>query len=145
MERYILLSIQPKIVKEIIDGTKKFEFRKKFPNLEEGNVNKKIIIYSSKPTMKIIGSYVVKTYYHSDFCSLMNKVNATTAYEARISKYFTNKDSCHAMEISELKIYDTPLSLEYLRKSFPGFVPGQSYRYLNNLIVDNILMLNGYI
>lgn len=145
MEKYILLSIQPKIVKEIIEGTKKFEFRKKFPNLDEGNINKKIIIYSSKPTMKIIGSYIVKSYHHSNFDSLMSTVNATPDYETRIGNYFTNKYSCHAMEISDLKIYDTPLSLNYLRKAFPGFVPGQSYRYLDGLIVDNIFSLNGYI
>ena len=142
MTKYILLSIQPRIVKEIIEGKKKFEFRKKFPNLNTSDINKKIIIYCSKPTMKIIGSFVVKSYYHSDFESLMKTINSTEDYKKRISNYFTDKSSCHALEISELNLYEKTLSLPYLRKKHIGFCPGQSYRYLNIDIVEDILSLN---
>lgn len=142
MTKHILLSIQPRIVKEIIEGKKIYEFRKKFPNLNSSDINKKIIIYCSKPTMKIIGSFVVKSYHHSDFESLMRTISATKGYKKRISNYFTDKSSCHAMEISELNLYENTLSLDYLRKNFIGFCPGQSYRYLNDDILENILELN---
>mgnify|MGYP000037102830 CR=1 FL=1 len=146
MDKYILLSIQPKIVQEIIDGDKTFEFRKKFPNITENSqINKKVVIYSSTPTMQIIGSFVIGSYYHSDFNLLMEKVNATNEYKKRISNYFTDKTSCHALEITKLKIYKKPLELNYLRENFKGFVPGQSYRYLDNKIVEDIITKNGFI
>ena len=47
------------------------------------------------------------------------------------------------MEITELNIYDYPLSLTELREKFPGFVPGQSYRYLDEKIANLIIELNG--
>jgi len=145
MEKYILLSIKPRIVKEIVSGEKKFEFRKKFPDINGSKISHKIIIYCSKPTMQIIGSFVAKSYYHVDFESLMEKVNATEEYKLRIGGYLEDKSSCHAMEISDVKLYKSPLSLSYLRREFPGFCPGQSYRYLNPLIKDRIHSLNNEI
>lgn len=145
MEKYILLSIKPRIVEEIISGTKKFEFRRKFPDINTSKISNKIIIYCSKPTMKIIGSFVAKSYYHTDFNTLMEKINATEDYKLRIGGYLEDKKSCHAMEISDIKIYTLPLSLNYLRNEFPGFCPGQSYRYLNPLIKDRIHSLNNEI
>lgn len=142
MDKYILLSIQPKIVQEIIEGKKQFEFRKKLPDIENSGINKKVIIYSSSPTMKIIGSFVIGSHYHSDFDSLMKTINSTPEYTKRISKYFKEKISCHALEITDLNIYQTPLSLTYLRENFPGFFPGQSYRYLDENIIQNIIDKN---
>ncbi|TMM47031.1 hypothetical protein [Colwellia ponticola] len=141
-EKYILLSIQPRIVEEIINGTKKFEFRRKFPDLDNSNISRKVIIYCSSPVMKIIGSFVVKNFYHSDFDTLMKKVKADDAYNKRISKYLIDKASCFAMEISELNIYDIPLTLEYLRKTYSGFCPGQSYRYLSEEIKSDLTAKN---
>lgn len=142
MDKYILLSIQPRIVKEIIDGEKKFEFRKKFPDLADSNISRKVIIYCSSPIMQIIGSFVVKQQFHADFDVLMNQVNADMSYRIRISNYFEDKSSCYAMEISQLKIYETPLPLNYLRIKYPGFCPGQSYRYLDNKITAELIEKN---
>ena len=145
IEKHILLSIKPRIVKDIISGEKKFEFRKKFPDINGSQISNKIIIYCSKPIMQIIGSFVAKSYYYNDFESLMVSVNATEEYKLRIGRYLEDKTSCHAMEISDIKLYKSPLSLSYLRKEFPGFCPGQSYRYLNPLIKDRIHSLNNEI
>lgn len=142
MKKDILLSIRPKIVDEIINGTKKFEFRKKFPDITDEAISNKVFIYCSKPIMKIIGSFIVKSYNHTDFDTLMMLVNASDTYKKRISNYFIDKESCHAMEISNLTIYEFPLSLDYLRKEFPGFCPGQSYRYLTPEIKERIRSLN---
>ena len=129
-EKHILLSIQPRIIEEIVSGEKKFEFRRKFPDLNKPDISNKIIVYRSSPMMEIWGSFVVKSFYHSDFDTLMKQVKADDAYNRRISKYLIDKESCFAMEISSLNIYNNPLSLEYLRNTYPGFGPGQSYRYL---------------
>lgn len=137
-----MLSIKPRIVKEITSGEKKFEFRKTFPDLSKSEISNKIIIYCSKPTMQIIGSFVVKSYHNDNFESLMELVGATDEYKSRIEAYFINKNSCHAMEISEIILYERPLSLSYLREEFPGFCPGQSYRYLESDIKDRIQELN---
>lgn len=147
MNKHILLSIQPRIVNEIIDGTKTFEFRKKLPDIrsaEHDNLSDTIIIYCSSPVMKIIGSFKVGKYFHSDFDKLMLDVGASASYKERICNYFKDKQSCHAMEITNLNLYKKPISLEELREKFPGFVPGQSYRYLDSKIKKLIIELNGH-
>jgi len=143
MDQHILLSIRPKYVKEIKEGIKKYEFRKKFPKTVDSNISKTIVLYCSKPTMKIIGSFKIKKHFSSCFEQLMDSVNADNAYRERISNYFTDKTLCHALEISDLKMYDHQLSLSYLRDNYKGFCPGQSYRYLDNKIKDELIHLNG--
>ena len=147
MEKYILLSIKPRIIKEIISGEKKFEFRKIFPNLNEpgSKIENTIIIYSSTPEMKIFGSFRPKTFIADNFENLMVKVNAAPAYRERISRYFTNKENCHAMEISDLRIYENPITLKQLREEHNNFGPGQSYRYIDkdSSIIKNIILKNG--
>jgi len=143
MTKHILLSIRPKYIREIEAGIKKFEFRKILPDTSRLDISKRVIIYCSKPRMAIIGSFLIKNHLKSDFNSLMKSINADTAYKKRISNYFTNKDSCHALEISEFKLYESPLSLSYLRKEHKDFCPGQSYRFLDDLIIKDIKNTNG--
>lgn len=50
MKRNILLSINPEHVENIINGTKKFEYRK---ILAKGEISK-IIIYETRPTKKLL-------------------------------------------------------------------------------------------
>jgi len=143
MKKTILLSIKPNIIREIISGEKKFEFRKQFPNLDSEDIGRKIIIYSSTPQMSIMGSFTVGRYLHSDFDTLMSDIDSTPEYKKRISKYFgKNQESCHALEITNLNIYETPLSLRYLREKFNNFFPGQSYRYLPDEIIEDIKSKN---
>jgi predicted transcriptional regulator len=145
MPKHILLSIRPKYIKEIISGEKQFEFRKKFPCTTDNTVSTKIIIYSSKPRMAIVGSFIIEKHLSHEFEQLMESIGANDAYVKRIGSYFADKKSCHALKISELKMYEHPLPLSYLRAKHNDFCPGQSYRYVDNSILMDIKSKNGYI
>ena len=54
----VLLSIKPKYVKSIIEGEKRYEFRKTIFKNREIN---RIYIYSSSPVKKIVASFVIGT------------------------------------------------------------------------------------
>ncbi|HCG8253434.1 TPA: hypothetical protein NJ905_003696 [Vibrio parahaemolyticus] len=142
MEKYILLSIRPNYIREMVSGVKKYEFRKKFPKISDMGISNKVFIYSSKPVMAIVGSFVVKKQYHSDFQTLMKDIDASKTYSERISNYLIDKESCHALEVSELIIYESHLTLSELRREFGSFTPGQSYRYLDPRIIDKIKDIN---
>ena len=145
MKKHILLSIRPKYIEEIKSGVKKFEFRKQFPDISKKSISNKVIVYCSTPKMEIIGSFVIKKHLKDEFYSLMQTIKSSKEYTNRISNYFTNKTLCHALEISNFKLYDTPLSLYYLRENYSDFVPGQNYRYLDDKIVNDIIEKNGSI
>ena len=92
--------------------------------------------------MSIIGSFIVKHQYHSDFDTLMNYISATKEYKDKISEYLIDKSSCHALEVSNLIIYEKGISLKELRENFNNFQSGQSYRYLSPLIINKIKEIN---
>ncbi|MEG0137502.1 MAG: hypothetical protein RRY22_00830 [Bacilli bacterium] len=56
MEKTVLMSIMTKYSNEIFDGTKKWEFRKKLPKLND-NDSIKTIVYSSKEEKSIVGEF----------------------------------------------------------------------------------------
>lgn len=147
MSKYLLLSIKPRIIEEILCGDKKFEFRKKLPDLRnvELGIESTILIYSSSPEQKIFGSFKAKNVYVEKFDSLMKKVKATEAYRSRIFNYIQHEGTCYALEISELKVFNNPLSLSYLREHHNNFYPGQSYRYLESegSVIKDIIIKNG--
>ncbi|WDS54555.1 hypothetical protein [Vibrio aestuarianus] len=146
MKRFVLLSIQPKHIRDIEAGLKKFEFRKILPKFDD-KTNKEILLYCSKPKMKIIGRIRLNEYYSAPFEDLMNIVGADDAYKRRIANYFGERKICHAIKIDEYVRYKYPLPLSELRLLMPGFVPGQSYRFLaeNSAIVEKLLKLNKHI
>lgn len=95
--------------------------------------------------MKISSSFSAKSFYSENFDDLMDIVQATEKYKARIYNYFKHKNRCYAIQISDFKEYKTPLCLKYLREKHNGFIPGQSYRYLNKSdpIIEDIIFKNG--
>ncbi len=71
----ILMSIKPKFVKQIFEGIKLFELRKKIFRREV----KTIIIYESSPTKKIVGEFIIDK-INSDIDAIKN----TPAKERRL-------------------------------------------------------------
>lgn len=146
MNKFVLLSIRPKYIKEIELGIKKFEFRKVLPKFD-AQTSKEIILYCSKPEMKIIGRMRLHESHSAPFEELMKIVGADEEYKKRIASYFRDKEICHAIKIDDYVRYEQPLPLSELRKLVPGFVPGQSYRFLNknSNIIKELFKINQYI
>ena len=55
----VLLSIKPKYVEEIKNGTKKYEFRRSFTSRKNMNKVNKIFIYCSAPVKKIVARFYI--------------------------------------------------------------------------------------
>ena len=121
----VLLSIKPEYAEKILDGTKKYEFRRavfKNPDI------KKVVIYASSPVQKVIGEFEIESILNHDLETLWEK----TKRFAGISKeffmsYFHSKDTGYAIKIKKTKKYEPWLSLE---DDFNA-KPPQSFIYLN--------------
>ena len=99
----VLLSIKPKYAELILDGEKKYEFRRaifKNPSV------KKVVIYASSPISKIIGEFEI-----DDILSLkLTELWEHTMMHSGIDKdfydsYFTGKDIGHAIKVKSVKRY----------------------------------------
>ena len=121
----IILPINPKHVKKIISGEKKYEYRTRIPK----NSVDKIIIYETAPTKKIVAEAEIieiislppKTLWEEtkDFSGITKKF---------FDQYFKDKDIAYAYKLGKIKVYDTPLDLsDFGLESVP-----QSFVYLSS-------------
>jgi len=121
----VIFSIKPKYVKEIIDGKKKYEFRKAIP---KSNTIESAFIYSSAPTQKIVGKFKPGKV----ICDTPENLWAQLYRWAGINEeefftYFEGKKTGFAIAIDELHVFEPPIDPEKLRKDF---VPPQSFCYV---------------
>lgn len=120
------MSIKPQYADRILNGTKKFEFRKMIPKrIDEID---KVFIYSSFPIQRVIGYFTVKKVYKMDPLELW----LHTWKQAGIGindfqQYFQDKEFGYAIEIDKVIAYQKPLFFKEIDAT--GKVP-QSFKYI---------------
>ena len=120
----VLLSIKPKYAELILEGEKKYEFRRaifKNPSV------KKVVIYASSPISKVVGEFEIE-----DILSLkLSELWAHTMEHSGIDKdfydtYFSGKDIGHAIKVKSVKRYKKHKEL----KDFDINYAPQSFAYI---------------
>ena len=107
----MLLSINPAHVEYILNGTKRFEFRK----VRSRRAVRSILIYSTAPVRQVVGeAEVVGTVYGSP-----EEVWDRTYGYSGITKQFFDEYYCGhqraiAYELGEISVYEAPKSLDDL-------------------------------
>ena len=118
-----ILSIKPKYVKEILEGRKKYELRKKVFKQDVSIV----YIYASAPTKKIVGSFKIGKIVEDDPRTLWDDLNEFLGIaKPDYLKYFQRCEKAYAIEITELKKFE-PLEP---KDTIENFKAPQSYSYL---------------
>lgn len=105
----ILISIKPEYVESIMNGEKRFEFRK----VACKRTVDKIVIYSTFPVMQVVGEAEVEEVSVDSPEVIWNKTKA----KAGISKtffddYYKDKTKAIAYKLNNIVKYDKPLKLE---------------------------------
>ena len=105
----ILLSIKPKYVERILNGTKRYEYRKKI--FKNRNVNT-VVIYATKPVGKVIGEFYIRNIIEDDprtIWSLTNKYSGIS--KTSFDEYFHDVEEGFAIEIDKFVKYKKKLEL----------------------------------
>lgn len=120
----ILMSIKPEFVEKILNGEKKYEYRKTLP---KKNIDK-IIIYSTYPIKKIVGEVEVKNVLIDNIDVIWSKTkNYSGTNKEFFLSYYKNKNKAIAYELGEIKLYNPPLLLSDFNINFSP----QSFIYLD--------------
>lgn len=121
--RKILISINPKHVDNIINGVKKFEYRRKAAKKDVSS----IIIYETTPIKRVVAEAEI-----IDVLELpKEQLWEETKNEAGISKaffldYFKGKEIAYAYKLGKIKVFDKPKFLsDYGLRAAP-----QSFAYV---------------
>lgn len=124
----VLLSIKPKYVQTIINGKKKYEFRKKvFKRCDE---IKNVYIYSTSPEKKIVAYFTIKDIIEGDPKKLWNMFGKYSGLdEKEFNLYFLDSKTGFAIEIGELTVFEKPLNPNDFISNFKA---PQSFMYLDD-------------
>lgn len=120
----ILLSINPQYVERIMNGEKRYEFRK---NLCKRKVDK-IIIYSTSPIMKVVGEAVVEDILVDEPQAIWGKTREYSGIDRHFfDDYYKGRDQAIAYKLTHIIQYEEPKELiDYGIKC-----PPQSFCYLS--------------
>lgn len=119
----ILLSIKPEYVKNILDGKKKYEYRKRLAKTKSSTM----LIYSTSPVMRV----VAKAEIIGTICAAPSTLWEKTKENAGISRkkyreYFKGCKTAYAYQLGEIQIFDIPQKLS----DFNILLAPQSFTYV---------------
>ena len=130
----VLLSIKPKYVEQIENGSKLYEFRRVIfkQSIDE------IYVYATAPIKQIVGKIFIEEIIEDTpknlWCNFKNEagINKKDFFE-----YFSGKEKGYAIKIKNFISFEEPIN-PY--KQNPSFVPPQSYAYIDNILpmVDKV-------
>ena len=104
-----LLSIKPEFVEEIIEGGKKFEYRKKL--FKRSDISS-IVVYATKPYGKVVGEFEIETILEENIDKLWSDTKHLSGIsEEFFYEYFKDRDSGFAIQIKKFKEYKKHLEL----------------------------------
>lgn len=107
----IILPIKPLYADKILNGEKKYEFRKK---LCQKNI-RKIYIYATAPVKRIVGEAEVVQKLYMNKNELWEKTKCASGISRKFyDDYFVNQDCACAYQIGKIKRYSKSITLESL-------------------------------
>lgn len=120
----VLLSIKPQYAKVILEGKKKYEFRKSKPKKEV----KRIIFYASSPQKEVVGEAEIEEILEGSPKEIWQIAKTAAGITKKFFfTYYCGKDIAFAYKLKNIKVYDTPKQLsDYGIKQAP-----QSYVYID--------------
>ncbi len=125
----VLLSIKPKYIEFLINGQKKYEFRK---TIFRRNYINTVYIYATSPVKKIVGAFRIGEIIEDQPSNLWQRFNGVSGLnEDEFFKYFQDENTGFAIEIKDIEVFEPPLNPAEI---IPDFVPPQSFCYVRSTL-----------
>lgn len=104
----IIVSINPRHVNNIINGSKRYEYRTRIASKD---VNK-LLIYETAPTKKVVAEVDVIEILSLDPKTLWEQTKDYSGLSKEFFyEYFKNRSVAYAYKLGKVKVYDEPKSL----------------------------------
>jgi predicted transcriptional regulator len=128
-----MLSIRPRFVAAIFDGSKRYELRRTCPRVSPGDA---VLVYVSQPISAICGMIGIEQIHTRVGRTAAKHLwplvrTASGVNRSEFNAYFAESRTAHALEINVIAPFEEPLPLASLRDCMPSFHPPQCYWYLD--------------
>lgn len=119
----LLLSIKPEYVEKILQGEKKFEYRKRLAKKDVSY----IYVYSTAPSMKVVASVHIEGHLSDSPTALWEKTKAAAGISrAKFRDYFRGCKTAYAYKLGKVEVFESPKNLS----DFGVAVAPQSFVYI---------------
>ncbi|MDP2766637.1 MAG: hypothetical protein Q8O41_04180 [Candidatus Methanoperedens sp.] len=121
----VLLSVKPKYAEKILEGEKKYEFRRA---IFRRNDVEKVYIYSSSPVSKIIAGFEIERILKDSPKEIWKKCQKYAGISKKdFFAYFKNSDVAYAIEIGDVDSFQESIDPYNINEDFK---PPQSFYYV---------------
>lgn len=133
----LLISIKPQYAKKIFKGEKTIELRKSAP-LRAG-INSYMLIYVTSPVKELWGICKIAGIIKDKPEIIWEKFGKKTGItKEEFDNYYEETNNAFGIELKEVKsLLGHTINLEKLKKIIPGFNPPQTYRYIDNDLINH--------
>lgn len=122
----VILSIKPQYAEKILNGSKKFEFRKAGFSMPGVTT---VVIYATKPVGKVVGEFEIDCIHIGAPSSIWKKTKIYAGIDRKFfDEYYRDKSVAVAIGVGEVKRYRHALEISSLGE---GITAPQSFRYLH--------------
>ena len=126
----ILLSIKPKFVESIMNGEKRYEFRK---TIFRNRDIERAYIYSTSPVKKVVGSFFIGDIAEDYPVRLWERFHMFSGLSYKdFFNYFNKNRKGFAIHIKKVEQFDIPVDPWELN---PDFTPPQSFYYFDMSLI----------
>lgn len=124
----VFLSISPEWAHQILDGEKRYEYRRQPPQLDPPF---RMILYATSPSKEIVGAAWVTGTVEGPIEHLIENTVGLTHHEPeKIHDYFDGKVTGTALSIMGYREYEDPISLQEIRDVESDFSVPQNFFYV---------------
>lgn len=128
-KRHILVSLEPRHAKNVFDGLKSVELRRRSVGVDPGDV---MWIYSKRPCAEVLGWTEILGVRAASPSSIWKRFGVRTAVSrSEFFAYFSGRSVAYAIELGKVKALKEPISLERLRAAEESFCPPQFFKRLD--------------
>jgi predicted transcriptional regulator len=124
MKKRVLLSIHPEFAAAILDGHKRYEFRRViFKEAVD-----EVVVYATLPVAKVVGSFRIDDIYEDTPGALWARTKAVAGVtKEKFDNYFKDRSRAFAIKVTKPRRFAAPKPLSaYLASK----VPPQSFCYI---------------
>ncbi len=128
----VLLSVKPKYAEKILEGGKKYEFRR---SIFRRNDVEKVYIYSSSPVSKIIAVFEIERILKDSPKEIWKQCQKYAGISKKdFFAYFKNSEVAFAIEIGGVDSFHEPIDPFIIE----NFKPPQSFYYVPTNFLQNL-------
>ena len=133
----LLLSIRPRYVDKILDGTKRVELRKTRPRIQSGDL---VLIYATSPISALVGAFRASSVQVHSTEQLWAQVRQSAGItREEFETYYNGFQIGVGIFFDDVMPLECPVGLDHVRDVWPGFHPPQGYLYVKAQLLDAVV------